>query len=184
MLVRDVASTLRVEKIKVVDESSTHLGMTPLYARAPRGQRAYAKGRRNYGKNMTLLSALHLGGMPAPLVIEGATTTSVFETYIEQVLAPVLELDDIVILDTLAAHTSDRTRQIVESKGAHLLFLPAYSPDLSPIEHAFSKIKQALRRAKTRSVDALIDALAQALDAVSWADTVGWFTSCGFLNLA
>src|SRR5260221_1400269 len=142
LLFRDVVSALKVEKIKVVDESSTHLGMTPLYARAPRGQRAYAKVRRNYGKNMTLLSALHLGGMQAPLVIEGATTTNVFEAYLEQVLAPVLEPDDIVILDNLAAHKSDRARQIVESKGAHLLFLPAYSPDLSPIEHAFSKINQ------------------------------------------
>lgn len=184
LLFRDVASTLKVEKIKVVDESSTHLGMTPLYARAPRGQRAYATTRRNYGKNMTLLSALHLGGMQAPLVIEGAMTSAVFEAYVEQVLAPTLEPDDVVILDNLAAHKSDKVRCLVEAKGAHLLFLPAYSPDLSPIEHAFSKIKQALRRAKAQTVDVLIDAIAQALDAISWADTLGWFTSCGFLNLA
>ena len=184
LLFRDIASTLKVEKIKIVDESSTHVGMTPLYARAPCGQRAYAQSRRNYGKNMTLLSTLHLGGMQASMVIEGATTTAVFEAYVEQVLAPLLEPGDVVILDNLAAHKSDRVRRLVEAKGAHLLFLPAYSPDLSPIEHAFWKIKQALRRAKAQTVDALIDAIAQALDAVSWSDTLGWFTTCGFLNLA
>src|SRR5204863_5451381 len=85
VLFRDVASTLNVEKIVVVDESSTHLGMTPLYARSPRGQRAYAECRRNYGQNVTLLSALHLGGMQASMVIEGATSGPVFETYLEQV---------------------------------------------------------------------------------------------------
>lgn len=183
-LFRDVASTLKVGKIKVVDESSTHLGMTPRYARAPRGQRAYAKSRRNYGKNMTLLSALHLGGMQAPMVIEGSTTSAVFEAYVEHFLAPILEEGDVVILDNLAAHKSDRVRQMIQTKGAQVLFLPAYSPDLSPIEQAFSKIKQALRRAKAQTVDALMEAIAQALDAVSWSDTVGWFTACGFLNLA
>jgi transposase len=175
---------LNVEKIVVVDESSTHLGMTPLYARSPRGQRAYAKSRRNYGQNVTLLTALHLGGMQAPMVIEGATTSAVFQAYVEQVLAPILEPGDVVILDNLAAHKADQVQRLVEAKGARLLFLPAYSPDLSPIEHAFSKIKQALRRAKAQTLDALIAAIAQALDAVSWSDTVGWFTSCGFLNLA
>jgi len=183
-LFRDVASTLPVEKLVVVDESSTHLGMTPLYARAPRGQRAYARTKRNYGQNVTLLSALQLGGMRASMVIEGSTTTPVFETYVEQVLAPILEPGTVVILDNLAAHQADNVQRLVEAKGAHLLFLPAYSPDLSPIEHAFSKIKQALRRAKAQTLDALIDAIAQALAAVSWADTVGWFTSCGFLTLA
>lgn len=158
--------------------------MTPRYARAPRGQRAYAKTRRNYGKNVTLLAALRLGGMQAPLVIEAATTTLIFETYIEQVLMPILKPADIVILDNLAAHKSDKVRCLIEAKGAQLLFLPAYSPDLSPIEHAFSKLKQALRRAKARTLDALITAIAHALTTVSWDDTLGWFTSCGYLALA
>lgn len=107
--------------------------MTPLYARAPRGQRAYAKTRRNYGKNVTLLSALRVGSMQAPMVIEGATTTAVFEAYSEHGLAPVLEPGDVVILDNLAAHKSERVRHLVEARGAFLLFLPAYSPDLSPM---------------------------------------------------
>jgi len=184
LLFRDVISTLKVEKVVVVDESSTHLGMTPLYARAPRGQRAYAKSRRNYGKNVTLLSALRLGCMTAPMVIEGATTTAVFAAYVEFVLAPLLEVGDVVILDNLTAHKSERVWHLVRAKGAHLLFLPAYSPDLSPIEHAFSKLKQTLRRAKAQTPDALIDAILNALDAVSWSDTLGWFTNCGFLNLA
>lgn len=168
----------------MVDESSTHVGMTPLYARAPRGQRAYASTRRNYGKNVTLLSALRLGGLHAPMVIEGATTTLVFEAYVEQVLVPILKPEDVVILDNLAAHKSDKIRCLVEAQGARLLFLPAYSPDLSPIEHAFSKLKQALRRAKAHSFEALLQAIAQALTQVTWEDTLGWFTSCGYLLLA
>jgi transposase len=184
LLFRDVISTLKVEKVVVVDESSTHLGMTPLYARAPRGQRAYAKSRRNYGKNVTLLSALRLGRMTAPMVIEGATTTAVFEAYVEFVLAPLLEVGDVVILDNLTAHKSKRVWHLVRAKGAHLLFLPPYSPDLSPIEHAFSKLKQALRRAKAQSFDALVYAIAHALTQVSWEDTLGWFTICGYLLLA
>jgi transposase len=184
LLFRDLVSTLKAERVVVVDESSTRRGMTPLYARAPRGQRAYTRTRRNYGKNVTLLSALRLGCMTAPMVIEGATTTAVFEAYIEHVLAPTLAPEDVVILDNLAAHKSDTVRRLIEAKAAHLLFLPAYSPDLSPIEHAYSTIKQALRRAKAQTLDALIDAIAHALDAVSWADTVGWFTHCGFLTLA
>ncbi len=184
LLFRDLASTLKVPKLIVIDESSTHVGMTPTYARAPRGQRAYAVTRRNYGQNVTLLAGLRLGGIQAPMVIEGATTTAVFEAYVEQVLVPTLEPDDVVILDNLAAHKSNLTRQRIEACGAHLLFLPPYSPDLSPIEHAFSKIKLFLRRAKAQTFDALLDAIVQALDAVSWSDTVGWFSDCGFFNLA
>ncbi|MBX3084734.1 MAG: IS630 family transposase [Anaerolineae bacterium] len=184
VLFRDLARTLPVEKLVIVDESSTHLGMTPIYARAPRGQRAYAKTQRNYGNKVTLLAALRLGGMQAPLVIDAATTTLIFETYIEQVLVPILTPDDVVILDNLAAHKSDKVRCLVEAKGARLLFLPAYSPDLSPIEHAFSKLKQALRRAKARTLEALIAAIAHALTTVTWEDTLGWFTSCGYLTLA
>lgn len=184
LLFRDVASTLKVENIVVVDESSSHVGMTSLYARAPRGQRAYATTRRNYGKNVTLLSALRLGGMTAPMVIEGATTTAVFEAYIEHVLVPVLKPNTIVILDNLTAHKSATVQRLVEATGSHLLFLPVYSPDLSPIEHAFSKIKQALRCAKAQTFDALLDAIAHALADVSWVDTLSWFIHCGFLNLA
>lgn len=158
--------------------------MTPTYARAPRGQRAYAVTRRNYGKNVTLLAGLRLGAMQAPMVIEGATTTAVFEAYVEHVLAPTLEPGDVILLDNLAAHKSNHARRLIEAQGAHLLFLPAYSPDLSPIEHAFSKIKQFLRRAKAQTFDALLQAITQALDSVSWSDTLGWFTDCGFLNLA
>jgi transposase len=118
------------------------------------------------------------------MVIPGGTTTAVFEAYVEHLLALTLCPGDIVILDNLAAHKSEKVRRLIQARQARLLFLPAYSPDLSPIEHAFSKIKQALRRAKAQTLPALIDAIAHALDAVSWSDTVGWFTHCGFLDLA
>ena len=96
------------------------------------------------------------------MVIEGATTTAVFEAYIEHVLAPLLAIGDVLVLDNLTAHKSDKVRHRVEAKGAYLLFLPAYSPDLSPIEHAFSKRKQALPRAKAQTFEALIDAILKA----------------------
>ncbi len=108
---------------------------------------------------------------------------AVFEAYVEQVLAPCLTPGKVVILDNLAAHKSAKVQHLIEARGARLVFLPAYSPDLSPIEHAFSKIKQHLRHAKAQTLDTLIEAIAQALDAVSWSDTLGWLTSCGFLNL-
>lgn len=184
LLFADVASTLPVERVVVVDESSTHLGMTPRYARAPRGQRAFAHYRRNYGQNITLLSAMHLGGMGAAMVVEGATTTAVFEAYVEHLLAPTLHPGDIVLLDNLAAHKSDKVAHLILARGARLLFLPAYSPDFSPIEHAFSKIKQFLRHAQAQTLPALIVAILNAFASVSWDDTIGWFTHCGFLNLA
>jgi transposase len=184
LLFRDLASTLPAEKVVVVDESSTHLAMTRLFARAPYGQRAYATTKRNYGKNITLLSALRLTGMSASMVIEGATTTAVFETYFEQLLCPTLNSGDIVILDNLAAHKSAKVQQLVHSKGARLLFLPAYSPDLSPIEHAFSKIKHALRRAKAATFDLLLNAIDTALKSVSPFDAIGYFANCGYLNMA
>src|SRR5512143_3421725 len=132
-------------RVVVVDESGTHLDMASRYARAEKGQRADAVQRRNWGKNMSLLAGLTLDGMTAPLVVEGAVTTTVFEAYVRHVLLPTLQPGDIVVLDNLIAHKSKVVRRLLHAKGCQLLFLPAYSPDFSPIEHTFSKIKQFLR---------------------------------------
>jgi len=170
-------------RVVVVDESSTHLGMTSAYARAPRGERAYAQQQRNYGQNMTLLAGLRLEGMSAPMLIEGAVNTAVFETFVEQVLLPTLQEGDIVVLDNLSAHKSKRVESMLTRKRCRLLFLPAYSPDFSPIENAFAKIKQCLRVAQAQTVDTLIEALDQALATISPYDAIGFFTNAGFLNL-
>lgn len=180
---RERAETLPARRIVVIDESSTHLGMTSPYARAPRGERAYAQQPRNYGKNMTLLAGLRLEGMSASMLIEGAVNTAVFETFVEQVLLPTLQAGDIVIVDNLSAHKSKRVELLLAAKRCQLLFLPAYSPDFSPIENAFAKIKQHLRVAQAQTVDALIEALVHALAAVSPCDAIGFFTNAGFLNL-
>ena len=167
----------------VIDESSTHLDMARRYGRAPRGQRVYVKQRRNYGKNMTLLAGLRLNGMTESLVIEGAVSTPVFETFIQQVLLPTLQVGDIVILDNLVVHKSSRVEQLLHEHGCQILFLPAYSPDFSPIEQAFAKLKQFLRTVRAQTVDTLIDAIADALRTITPFDAIGFFTDAGFLNL-
>lgn len=180
---RSRAETLPARRIVVLDETSTHLDMTSRYARAPRGQRAYARHRRNFGENITLLAGLRLDGMCAPFVVEGGVTTAVFETYVARILVPSLHPGDIVILDNLAVHKSARVRGMLSARGVKMLFLPAYSPDLSPIENAFAKLKTFLRRVCAQTLDALIHALADALDTISPYDAIGFFVNAGFFNL-
>ncbi len=167
-------------RLVVVDETGSNIGLTPLYAWAPKGKRAYGSIPRNYGKNTTLLASLSLSGMGASMLLEGATDAVAFETYIDQVLAPSLQTGQIVVMDNLSAHTGPKVRQAIAAKGCHLLFLPAYSPDLSPIEEAFSKIKAFLRRVGARTREDLYEALAQALDLITAHDALGWFAHCGY----
>src|SRR5579883_979292 len=118
--------------------------MTPLYAYAPRGKRAVGKIPRNYGAIMTVIASLSLSGMGPALVLDGAADSAAFEIYVEQLLAPSLRPGQIVILDNLSIHFSPRVKQAIEARGCRLLFLPASSPDFSPIEEAFSKLKTFL----------------------------------------
>lgn len=180
---RELAETLPARRVTVFDESSTHLDMASAYARSPRGERAEAVGRRNTGKNMTLLAGLTLDGMTAPFVVEGAVTTAVLETYLQQVLLPTLRVGDIVILDNLSVHHADCVTCLLTQHGCRVLFLPPYSPDFSPIENAFAKIKTILRRLRAQTVDALLTAITQALDAITPSDAIGFFIAAGLLNL-
>jgi transposase len=132
----------------IVDESGTNLNLTPLYARAPRGARVYGQVPRNTPKNTTLIASLTWAGMGPAMTLAGATDTAAFVAYLEQVFAPTLRPGQIVVLDNLSAHKSEQGRRLIEARGAELWYLPAYSPDLSPIEQAFSKLKTLLRRAK------------------------------------
>ena len=154
--------------------------MTPRYARSPRGKRAIGAVPRNYGANMTLMASLSLQGMGEALILDGAADASAFELYIEHILAPSLRPGQIVILDNLSIHQGARVRQAIEARGCRLLFLPAYSPDFSPIEEAFSKLKTFLRRVGARTREALQEAIAQALTLITAQDARGWFTHCGY----
>jgi transposase len=164
-----------------IDESGFHTSMTRPRARAPRGERAYAKVPRNRGKNTTLIASLTLEGMMGEaMTIEGATDARAFEAYIEHFLAPTLTEGQVVVLDGLGAHRTDKVRELIEAKGADLLFLPSYSPDLNPIEEAFSKIKNLVRKAGARTREALVEAIALAISAVRLEDVAGWFAHCGY----
>jgi transposase len=161
-----------------------HTSMTRLYARAPKGERAYGKVPRNRGKNTTLLASMSVRGMGPCLTVEGATTKAIFETYVEQVLVPSLRPGQVVILDNLSSHKGDRVRELIEGVGCSLLYLPPYSPDFSPIEEAFSKIKALLRKSAARARGALVEAIGRAISAVTPEDAVGFFGHCGYLPAA
>ena len=163
-----------------MDECGTNVGLAPLRARAPRGERAFGKAPRNRGKNTTLLASMGAEGMGPCAAVEGATTAKVFEAYVEQVLAPALPPGRVVVMDNLSAHKGERVKELVEARGCGLLFLPAYSPDFSPIEEAFSKLKARLRREKARTKEALVEAMGRALDAITLEDARGWFGHCGY----
>ena len=142
---RKTASSLSSRDLVFVDETGSHIAMTPLYAYAPRGQRAIGQVPRNYGATMTLIASLSLSGMGEALILDGAADSTAFEIYVEQILAPSLSAGQIVILDNLSIHLGPKVRQAIEARGCRLLFLPTYSPDFSPIEEAFSKVKTLLR---------------------------------------
>lgn len=163
-----------------MDEMGTNTSLSPPYAYAQKGRRAYAQVPRNRGANTTLLASMNLEGMGPCLAVEGATTATVFEAYVEQVLAPSLKCGQIVVVDNLSAHKSERARKLIEGRGCQLLFLPPYSPDYNPIEEAFSKIKGILRKAQARTREALIEALGVAISAVSARDARGFFEHGGY----
>ena len=178
---RWLAKHFDARRLVFIDESGFHISMTRLRARAPRGQRAYGKVPRNRGKNTTLIAAITLeGGMGESMALEGATDAEAFEAYVEHFLAPTLKEGQVVVLDGLGAHRTDKVRELIEARGADLLFLPSYSPDLNPIEEAFSKIKQLVRKVDARTREALVEAIERALAAVTPEDAAGWFAHAGY----
>jgi transposase len=144
------------------------------------GERAIGSTPINYGQKVTLIGALGREGLDALLTIEGATDGEVFRTYTERILCPTLKAGDIVIMDNLAAHKVNGIREAIEARGAKWLYLPPYSPDLSPIERCWSKIKTALRAIGARTYRALNRAIKQALETISEADALAWFAHCGY----
>jgi transposase len=177
---REQAAKLPTEALVVIDETGSQINMTPLYAYAPRGERAIGKVPRNYGANLTVIASLSLSGMGEAMLLDGSADAAAFEAYIEQILAPSLRPGQIVILDNLAIHLGPRVKNAIEAKGCQLLFLPAYSPDFSPIEEAFSKLKAILRRVGARTREALQEAIIEALPSITAQDALGWFRHCGY----
>jgi transposase len=177
---RWLASRFDVRRLVFVDESGTHISMDRLRSRAPRGERAYGRVPKNRGKNLTLIASMSLEGMGESMCIKGATDAEAFELYIEHFLAPSLGEGQVVVMDNLGAHRPKRIRELIEARGAQLVFVPSYSPDLNPIEQAFSKIKSILSKLGARTHEALLEAMGEALCKVTPADAAGWFEHCGY----
>jgi transposase len=168
------------ERLIFLDESGVNLSMTRSCARAARGQRAPGHVPKNWGDSVTLCAGVALRGLVAPLYLHGSMNGETFEAYIEQFLVPELRPGDIAVMDNLSVHKMVSVRAHIENAGAKLLFLPPYSPDFSPIEPAWSKVKALLRRSAARTYDALLDAVVSALGAITRDDARGWFRLCGY----
>ena len=166
--------------LKFIDESGVHFGLTRLFGRAKPGQRVVEATPGQAGAHYTLLAALGWQGLNAPALLPGAIDGRAFEVYVAQGLLPTLRRGDIVLMDNLSSHKASRIRQLIESVGARLEFLPPYSPDWNPIELCWSKIKTVLRTAKAHTFETLVAALADAFGAVAKQDSEAWFAHCGY----
>jgi transposase len=163
-----------------LDEFGVHLGLTRLFGRAAPGRRV-VEGTPGYsGPHYTVVAALGARGVVAPLMLEGSMNKTTFEGYVQGCLAPALSRGDIVLMDNLSAHKGDAVREAILGRGAGLVYLPPYSPDLNPIEQCWSKVKTALRAAKARAVDALLNALGVALKSINAKDVIAWWKHCGY----
>jgi transposase len=171
---------LRQEARVLKDEMGSNTSLHELYAYSPKGQRAYCSVARNRGKNTTLLSSMTFSGMGPSMVVEGGADGAVFEGYLREMLLPALEEGEVVVMDNLSVHKSEAVRELIEGTGAEVLYLPPYSPDFNPIEEAFSKIKNLLRKAGARAREALVEAIGQALSKVTEEDARAFFEHCGY----
>ena len=173
-------ATLAVEHFKFLDESSINIDLTRLYGRAAPGERVVDRVPQPSGPQTTTLAVIGWTGITAPLVLSGSVNGTVFYGYIEQCVVPTLQPGDILFMDNLSAHKVAGLEELICAHGAHLIYLPPYSPDLNPIELAWSKVKTILRRLKARTLPDLIDAFKQALQAITSHDIHAWFAHCGY----
>jgi len=172
--------TLDAKRLVFLDESGVNRSMTRRYGRAGRGERVIDSAPVNRGPNVTLIAAMSLAGVIAPMQVELATSGDVFLAYLDQVLCPVLRQGDVVLMDNLPAHKVQGVRARIEAQGATVLYLPRYSPEYNPVEQLWSKIKAVLRRLKARTSVALDEAITLAFESVSASDAKGWFAHCGY----
>jgi transposase len=173
--------TIDPRNLIFIDETGMHLGFTRLRGRAPKGERLYdTESPGNSGKNISLIGGMSIDGLIATMSVVGSVNTDVFLFYVQEILIPQLWVGAIVVMDNLPVHHALVIREAIESAGAKLVFLPPYSPDLSPIELCWSKLKQLLRSAKARTLEALDQALTEIINnSFSDDDALGWFSHCG-----
>ena len=167
-------------KLVFVDETWAKTNMTRTRGRAPRGERLVAAVPHGHWRTTTLVAALGQAGMRCSMALDGPVNRDAFEAFVERVLAPALVPGDVVVMDNLSSHKGPRVRQLVESAGATVLYLPPYSPDLNPIEMAFSKLKQLMRSAAHRTADALWADVQRMLDLVTPGDAAAFIRHCGY----
>jgi transposase len=167
-------------RLVFLDETGTSTNMARLRGRCRRGQRLIGKLPHGHWKITTFVAGLRHDAMTAPFVIDKPMNGAIFLAYLEQCLVPTLKPGDIVVMDNLSSHKSERVREIIEAAGAELLYLPPYSPDLNPIEQAFAKLKALLRAAEERSIPALWDRIGSILDAFPAAQCQNFFSHAGY----
>lgn len=163
-----------------IDETAVTTKMVRLYGRSPIGERLVAKVPHGHWKTLTLVAALRVDGLTAPYVIDGAMDGPAFLAYVEQVLAPSLRKGDIVFMDNLRTHKVAGVREAIEAVSATLRYLPAYSPDLNPIENVYSKLKSVLRKGAARTVDALTKLVGRSIKAIAPSECAGYFRHAGY----
>jgi transposase len=171
---------LDARRVVFLDETGASTKLTRRYGRALRGRRLIAKVPHGHWKTTTFVGGLRLSGFTAPLVVDGPMNGKTFLAYVQQHLAPALAPGDVVVMDNLGSHKSDKVRQLIEAAGAQLRYLPPYSPDFNPIEQAFAKLKWLLRSAAERTVEALEQAIADALDRFSPRECRNYFQNSGY----
>lgn len=172
--------SLAAPRLVFIDETAVTTKMVRHYGRSPRGERLVAKVPHGHWKTMTLITALRIDSLAAPYVIDGAMDGPTFLAYVKQVLAPTLNKGDIVFMDNLRTHKVDGVREAIEAVGATLRYLPAYSPDLNPIELAFAKLKAALRKGAARTVKALWKLIAKLLKTFAPQECANYFRHAGY----
>lgn len=177
---RDWTFTVDPRNLVFVDETGMHLGFTRLFGRSPQGERLHDTEPGNLGQNISLIGGMSIDGLIATMSIRGSVNTDVFLFYVQEILIPQLWAGAVVLMDNLPVHHAEVIRQAIVAVGAKVVFLPPYSPDLSPIELCWSKLKQLLRSAKARTREALDEALTDIINNyISSNDALGWLAHCG-----
>jgi transposase len=171
---------LRQRRLRFIDETGVNVTLTRRYGRAPRGERVQESVPKNYRQQRSIISALGVDSVAASFVIEGAVDAEAFNIYVERVLRPTMKAGDIFVLDNLTAHHASRIEEVAGACNARVLWLAPYSPDFSPIELLWSKIKTGLRKAKARTVEELSQALTKGLELITANDCRSWFRHCGY----
>ena len=171
---------MKAARLVFIDETAVTTKMVRQYGRAPIGERLVAKVPHGHWKTLTLIAALRVDGVTAPYVIDGAMDGPAFLTYVEQVLAPTLHKGDIVFMDNVRTHKVAGVVEALQAVGAKHRYLPAYSPDLNPIENAYSQIKSGLRKAAARTVDALTKVVGRTIKAIAPSECAGYFRNAGY----